>query len=110
MLSRSGNPDVATTYNTSSGGGAAAPTPSSEHHNVFDSEVPVDNANPNTPHNLQEAEQISEKVDAIISGAEAEAGLEDTTKTTPEPYTTEEEQEAEEEQMLMFIAIGLIVL
>jgi len=59
---------------------------------------------------LHEAELEAEKVGAMIKGSEREAGLPDTTDTTPEPLSSEDEDKMEEETMLMIIAIGLVVL
>jgi len=69
------------------------------------------NAPPTMPHTLKEAEAEVKKIDAVVAGAEGEAGLPDTTHTTPTPdKDLEDEDDEDNEKQLMWVALALMVL
>jgi len=69
------------------------------------------NAPRTMPHTLQQAEAEVKKLDKVVEGAEGEAGLPDTTHTTPTPdKELEDEDDEENEKQLMWVALGMIAL
>lgn len=60
--------------------------------------------------NEAEAEAEVVKVTEVVQDAEEKAGLPDSTKTTPEPYSEEPSNEDQESNALMIALISLVVL
>jgi hypothetical protein len=72
----------------------------------------VEQVNPVSPKNLEEAEAEVEKFDKVVVGAAAEAGIPDPIHTPP-PSTAKQDAEDvaenEEEALFMWVALGLVV-
>jgi len=63
-----------------------------------------------SPETEGQAEAELQKLDEVVRIAEQKAGLPDSTKTTPEPYTSDPSNEDQETFALMIALISLIVL